>query len=102
MPASLRVTSTASRAELAAELGRGCRDLVVGLRRPMRGVGEFLPVRRDQRRAAVDAVVAALRIDHDRLAELVGGIDDRADDARRQRAFGVIGQHHRARLRHAP
>jgi hypothetical protein len=39
-------------------------------------------------------------VHHHRLAEFVGGLDDGADDARRQRALGVIRQHHRARARH--
>ena len=50
--------------------GRGDDDLVVVVRRRVRRLGEFLPVRRDQRRPAIDAVIAALWIDHDRLAEL--------------------------------
>ncbi len=88
------------RAEFTAELGRRRRDLVVGLRRRVGRVGKFLPVRRDHGGAAIDAVVAAFRIDNHRLAELVGGIDDGADDARGERALGVVGQHHRAHARH--
>ena len=88
------------RPELAAEFGRRRRDLLVGLRRRVGRIGEFLPVRRDHGGAAIDAVVAAFRIDNHRLAEFVRGIDDGADEARGERALGVIGQHHRAGARH--
>ena len=94
MPASLRVTSTALAPSSRRDFGGGRRDLVVGCRRRIGRVGEFLPVRRDQRGAAIDAVVAAFGIDHHRLARLVGGLDDGADDARGERALGVVGQHH--------
>jgi hypothetical protein len=63
-------------------------------------IGELLPVRRDQGRAAIDAVVAAFRIHHHRLASFVGSIDDGANDARGERALGVIGQHYRACFGH--
>ncbi len=83
----------------AQALGGG-GDLVVALRRRVRGVGKLLPVGRDQGGAAVDAVVAALGIDDHRLALRVGGRDHVADDARGERALGVVGQHHRADARH--
>src|SRR5262252_6795897 len=62
----------------------------------MHGNAEFLPVGRDQRRAAVDTVIVALRVDDHRFAELTRAIDDRADDARRENALGIVGQNHRA------
>ena len=65
----------------------------------MHGGAEFRTVRRDQCGAAVDAVIVPLGIDHDRFAELPRAVDDGADDARRQHALGIIGQHHRAALR---
>ena len=48
-----------------------------------------LAIRRDQRRAAIDAVVVALRIDNDRHAEPPRLIDHGAYDARREHALGI-------------
>ena len=47
-----------------AKLRRGRGDFVVGPRRAVRRVGKFLAVGRDQRRAAIDAVIAPFGIDH--------------------------------------
>ncbi len=69
MPSSLRVTSTASLSTMRGEFGRGLGDLGLGRDRPMHRGGQLLAVRRDQRRAAIDAVIVALGIDNHRLAE---------------------------------
>ena len=61
----------------AGEFGRRLGDLGIARHRPMHRGAEFLAVRRDQRRAAIDAVIVALRIDHDRLAESARLVDDR-------------------------
>ena len=61
----------------AGELGRGLGDLGLRRHRPMHGGAQFLAIRRDQRRAAVDAVIVALRIDDDRFAEATRRVDDR-------------------------
>ena len=87
------------RAERIAQGGGRRRDFLFRSRGSVRRIGQFLPVRRDQRRAAIDAVVAALRIDDHRLAGLARGGNHRADDARRQRALRIIGQHHCADAR---
>ena len=87
-------------AERTAEIARRSGDFFIGLGGATGCFGKLLPVRRDQRRALVDAVVAAFRIDQNRLAELIGGVDDGTHHARRERAFGVVGQHHRASARH--
>ena len=68
--------------ELLAQAIGGGRDLLVAAGGAVGGVGQFLPVGRDQRGAAVDRIVAALRIDHHRLAGRVGGGDDVAHHAR--------------------
>ncbi len=81
------------------QLGGRFGDLRFARERAMHGGRQLLGVRRDQRRAAIDAVIVALRIDDDRLAKPPRAVDDRADDARRQHALGVIRQHHRADLR---
>ena len=83
----------------ARQFGRRLGDLGFGRDRTMHGGAEFLAVRRDQCRAAIDAVIVAFRIDHDRLAEPPRRVDDGADDARGQHALGVVGQHHGADLR---
>ena len=82
------------------QLGRGVGDLGFRRHRTMHGGAELLTVRRDQGGAAIDAVIVAFRIDHDRLAVPARRIDHGPDDARRQHAFGVIGQDHGADLRH--
>ncbi len=74
-------------------------DLGFARHRTVHGGAEFGAVRRDQRRAAVDAVIVAFRIDHDGFVKLPRPVDDGADDARRQHALGIIRQHHRAALR---
>ena len=55
---------------------------------------EFLAVRRQHRRAAIDGKIGAFRIDDDAFAEFLRLIDDIADDARGQRALGIIRQQH--------
>ena len=99
MPCSLRVTRHGLRVDSLCQ--RRCRndDFVVIFRRSVRHLGKFLPVRRDQRGAAIDAVVAAFWIDDDRLAERVRRIDRRAHDAFGQRALGIVGEHDGAGLR---
>ena len=83
-------------ADEARQLGGGHRDLRLGGHRPMHRGGQLLGIRRDQRRAAIDAVIVAFGIDHDRFAEAPRRFDDGANDARGERAFGIVGQHHRA------
>ena len=77
-----------------------CRrgDIGLGGDRAMHGGGEFLAVRRHQRRAAIEAVIMRLGIDDHRLAEAARAVDDGADDPRCQHTLGVIGHHHRADL----
>ena len=57
-------------------------------------IRKFLAVRRQQRGAAIDREIGALRIDDHALAELSRGIDDVADHPRRQHALGIVGQQH--------
>ena len=83
-------------ADEARQLGGSHRDLRLGGHRPMHRGGQLLGIRRDQRRAAIDAVIVAFGIDHDRFAEAPRRFDDGANDARGERAFGIVGQHHRA------
>ncbi len=82
------------------QLGRGLGDLGLRRHRPVHRRAQLLTVRRDQRGAAVDAVVVAFWIDHDRLAKPPCRVDDGAHDARGQHALGIIGQHDRAGRRH--
>ena len=100
MPSSLRVTSTASHPTLAASCSAASAISRIACHRAPRGVGQLLAVRRDQRRAAIDAEIEALGIDDHRLAELARLVDDGADDRRAQHALGIVGQHHCIRTRH--
>ena len=86
-------------ADRAVELGRGRGD--VGFARDgMAGhLGKLMPVRSDQGRTLVAGKILAFGIDDHRLAELPGGFDQGPDDARREQALGIIGQHHARRAR---
>ena len=80
---SLRVTSTASQSASASQLAaRPSAIFGVGVGAAAGRLGQFLAVRRDQRRAAIDRVIGALGIDDHRLAGCSRGIDDVADHAR--------------------
>ena len=57
-------------------------------------IGQLAPVRRDQRRAAIDRIVLSFGIDDDAPAEPPRLLDHRADDARGEHALGVVGEHH--------
>ena len=83
----------------ARKLGRGLADLGFACHRSVHGGAQFSAVWRDQRRAAIDAVIVPFRIDHHRFAKLPRAIDDGADDARCQHPFGVIRQYHCAAVR---
>ncbi len=82
--------------------GRAVRKLhrVLGYFRNARfGIGaaagrfrEFLAVGREQRRTAINCKIGALGIDDNALTEFSRGVDDVADHACRQHAFGVVGQ----------
>ena len=83
----------------ARELSRRFGDLGFARHRAMHRRSQFLAVRGDKGCASVDFIIVTFRIDHDRFAEPARFVDDRADDALRQHALGVIRQHHRAALR---
>ena len=72
------------------KLGGGLGDLRFGRNRPMHGDTQFLPVRRDQRRPAVDAVIVAFRINYNGFVELPCALDNRANDPRRQPTSGPV------------
>ena len=63
---------------------------------------QLAAVWRDHRRAAINRVVWRLGIDDDRNARALGSVDHRADDARRQHALGVVGEHDCADARQRP
>ena len=67
----------------ARQFGRGLGDLALARHRPMHRRPQFLAVRRDQRGAAINAVIVMFRIDHDRFAEAPRLVDDGADNALR-------------------
>src|ERR1700691_1421315 len=94
MPSSLRVISTASLPTARASSPGAARELGVGSDRPMDGGSQFQAIWREQRRAAIDAVIVALWIDNDGYAETPGVIDEGAYHAGRQHALGEVGQHH--------
>ncbi len=68
--------------------------LLVAAHRQTRRRGQLGAVRRDDGGAAIDAVVGRLGIDDDRPPRRARGGDRLAEQAARQRALAVIGQHH--------
>ena len=78
-------------AERAGKANSGLGNFVIAARGRAGRLGQLLTIRRNESGAAIDRVVAAFRIDNHRLAEFVGGVDDGANDARSQSAFGIIG-----------
>ncbi len=94
MPCSLCVTSMASQSASCIASCAASAMLSSRVGAAAGGLGEFLAIGRQQRRAAIDREIGALGIDDDGLAEFSRGVDDVADHARRQHALGVVGQQH--------
>ena len=65
-----------------------------------RRIAELAPVRRDEGRATIDRIVGRLRIDDDGNARALCGRDHLGDDARRQHALRIVGEHHGTHARH--
>ena len=86
-------------AERLSQFLRGIGDIGIALGLAPHRFRQFLAVRRHHRRAAIDAVIAALGIDDHRLAGRIGRLKQTPDQRRRQHALGVIRQHHRIRPR---
>ena len=82
------------------KLGGGGGDLRLVAERPMHRGRKLLGVWRDHGRAAIDAIVVALRIDDHRLAVPARRLDDGADHPLGQHAFGIVGEYDCADLRH--
>ena len=61
----------------------------------MGGIGKFLPIGRYECDTAINAVVTAFRVDHDRLAAFVCGVDHGADYTRRECTLGIVGKNPR-------
>ena len=81
MPSSLSVTSTALLPTVPASAFAAAAISLPVSDRPPRRLGQFLAVRRDDGRAAIDREIAALRIDDHRLAELLRAARSRRGSA---------------------
>ena len=75
-------------------LDRCVGDIFVGMDSAARRLGEFLLVRRQQRRPAIDREICAFRIDDDPLPELARRVDDMPDHPGSQHALRVVREQH--------